>query len=250
MKIQILSDLHIEFAPFSFTQADCDVIIFAGEVNLGTKGLEWILENIKEKHVIYVMGNHEYYKNTYPKLFYKLKDQAENTNVSLLENQSKEINGVLFIGCTLWTDFELFGDPKVAGYYATQIMTDYKKITKYPEYRKLRSRDTAVAHYQSRRWLKEELENNDSVQKVVITHHSPSINSVPENLKGDILSAAYASDLNSFVENSNADLWIHGHIHRSSDYYLGKTRVICNPHGYPDERDNGFNPSLVVEVKK
>ena len=102
---------------------------------------------------------------------------------------------------------------------------------------------------QSRRWLKEEIEKHSSLPKVVITHHSPSVNSLQDNYEKDILSAAYASDLNSLVETSDVDLWVHGHIHKISDYYIGKTRIICNPRGYPDERQNGFNPNLVVEIE-
>ena len=248
MKIRILSDLHLEFASFTLPETKCDVVVFAGDVDLGAKGLDWILDNIKDKPVIYVLGNHEYYKKSYPKLLYQLQDQAAHTHVHILENQTLEINGIYFFGCTLWTDFELFGDPEVAGYYATQQMTDYKKIKKYPEYSKLRSRDTAVVHYKSRRWLQEALATYKNVPKVVITHHSPTSLSLPSDYEKDILSAAYASDLNNLIEASDVRLWIHGHIHKSSDFYVGKTRVICNPRGYPDEHDNGFNPELVIEI--
>jgi Icc-related predicted phosphoesterase len=83
---------------------------------------------------------------------------------------------------------------------------------------------------------------------IVVSHHAPSIKSIPSALRNDLISSAYASDLEGLVSGSNAKLWIHGHIHSSSDYYLGKTRVICNPKGYPDEPVQDFDPKMVAEV--
>jgi hypothetical protein len=82
-----------------------------------------------------------------------------------------------------------------------------------------------------------------------VTHHAPSFRSVPETYQQDIISAAYASHLDELVETSGAALWIHGHNHGYSDYQIGKTRVLCNPKGYPHETGkNGFKPALVVSV--
>ncbi|GAB1537707.1 hypothetical protein NUACC21_03600 [Scytonema sp. NUACC21] len=68
MKIQILSDLHLEFQPFHIPHTDADVFVLAGDINLGKKGVAWAVENIPSKPVIYVLGNHEYYGAAYPKL--------------------------------------------------------------------------------------------------------------------------------------------------------------------------------------
>lgn len=126
-------------------------------------------------------------------------------------------------------------------------MTDYKKIRVSPGYSRLRSIDTAVIHQGSRNWLQSQLEK-ESDNTVVITHHAPSSRSLPESRRDDLTSAAYASHLDEVVEQSNAKLWIHGHLHNSSDYRIGKTRVLCNPRGYPDERNDRFAPGLVVSV--
>jgi Icc-related predicted phosphoesterase len=248
MKLHTLSDLHIEFKPFNPPATSADVIILAGDIHVGTKGLNWAKENFGDKPVIYVLGNHEYYGQAFPKHIDTLKQLAEGTNIHILENERLTINEVVFLGCTLWTDFKLFGEPKLAGYQATQTMTDYRKIRVSPQYRKLRSIDTAVIHNKSLRWLGEELVNSKSNKVVVITHHAPSQRSVPECYQNDILSAAYASHLDSFVEESSAALWIHGHLHVQHDYMIGSTRVICNPRGYPDEDNNNFMSDLVIEV--
>lgn len=84
MKIQIISDLHQEFGMTDLSFDNADVVIIAGDVNLGTKGIDWIKSRISKKPVIYVLGNHEYYKGSYPKTLNKIRVASENTNVHVL----------------------------------------------------------------------------------------------------------------------------------------------------------------------
>lgn len=248
MKLYILSDVHVEFELFDPPMVDADIVILAGDVHVKNKGLVWAMEKFKEIPVVYVLGNHEYYGKALPKHLEKLKEQAAGTNINILENDSFEFEGVTFLCCTLWTDFRLFGDPRIAGNEATQIMTDYKKIRVSPSYRKLRSIDTAGIHFKSIGWLKEQIDLNPKRKLVIVTHHAPSRRSIPDAYKEDILSAAYASDLDEIVANSGALLWIHGHLHVQQDYSIGNTRVICNPRGYPDEPNDKFIPDLVINI--
>ena len=82
---------------------------------------------------------------------------------------------------------------------------------------------------------------------VVVTHHAPSRASVAPRFAGQRLNPAFVSGLESLIEAGRPSLWVHGHTHTSFDYRLGKTRVICNPRGYPGENPD-FRPGLVVEV--
>jgi predicted phosphodiesterase len=109
MKIQVLSDLHLEFIPFQPLITDADVVVLAGDIHLGTEGLQWAKEIFTDKIVIYVLGNHEYYYHTTPTLIHQLRQLAIHSQVHVLENESIEIEGVKFFGCTLWTDFKLWG---------------------------------------------------------------------------------------------------------------------------------------------
>lgn len=247
MKLHILSDIHNEFETFAAPATDADIVVLAGDIHVGKRGLDWALQQFPEKPIIYILGNHEYYGGAIPKLTGKLRELAAGTNLHILEQEALTLDGVTFLGCTLWTDFALSGDPRVAGYEATQRMTDYRKIRVSPQYSRLRSLDTAIIHQKSRLWLQSQLENliNDTV---VITHHAPSKRSLSESHHGNLLGAAYASHLDDMVEHSNAKLWIHGHLHNSSDYRIGNTRVVCNPRGYSDERNNEFIPDLVVSL--
>ncbi|OUL37796.1 phosphoesterase [Nostoc sp. T09] len=247
MKIQILSDLHIEFQPFTIPNTNADVIVLVGDIHLREKGVKWAIENIHNKPVIYVLGNHEYYGSAYPKLVNKLKDYSSGTNIYILENDLITIEDVTFLGCTLWTDFKLFDNAYIASYEASQNMTDFKKIRLSPQYSKLKPVDTVEIYRKSVSWLKNTL-SSLSGKIVVLSHHAPSKKSIPSEHQEDILSAAYASNLDDLVSESGANLWIHGHIHNHLDYRIGSTRVICNPRGYPDELNTLFEPNFFVEV--
>lgn len=248
MRLHVLSDLHIEFDDFQPPDTDSDVVILAGDIHVGTKGIEWASHTFRDKPILYVPGNHEFYRQAIPKHIHKLKQAANGTNVQVLENDMICLDGVRFAGCTLWTDFRLYGDPVVAGYHATQKMTDFRLIRVSPEYRRFRSIDAARVHATSVRWLQKELRES-AIPTVVITHHAPCQKSIPEAFANDLINAAYASDLVDVVESIEPRLWIHGHIHLPQDYHLGCTRVLANPRGYPGELNAGdFDAGLVVEV--
>jgi Icc-related predicted phosphoesterase len=248
MKIQVISDLHQEFGYIDLTFADADVVVFAGDVNLGVKGIEWILATVKDIPVIYILGNHEYYKGSYPKTLHKITELSRDTNVHVLENKSVVIGDITFHGATLWTNFELLGDSRTNGSICQEKMNDYKMIRRDPSYSKLRSIDTFVIHQSSRKWLEESLASSVTQRNIVVTHHAPSIQSVPEKLRSDVLSSAYASNLEATILKYRPDYWIHGHIHEPAKYTVGDTTVLCNPHGYIDEPYNGFNKNLIIEI--
>lgn len=250
MKLHILSDLHIEFGQLELSETDADVVILAGDIHVGEKGFDWARENFKNQEVIYVLGNHEYYRGAIPKLTEKLRARSDGTNIHILENEALAIQDFRFLGCTLWSDFRLLNNLDIAVIVAQETMNDYRLIRVSPVYRKIKPSDTAIWHRKSRTWLKHELIKGKKEKKktVVITHHAPSILSVPEQYKNDPLSASFASEMENFIEETEADLWVHGHIHTSSDYQIGSTRVLCNPRGYADEPNSHFDANLVIEI--
>lgn len=248
MKIQILSDLHVEFQNYQYQECDSDVVVLAGDIHTKDRGIEWAADQIQNKPVIYVLGNHEFYGKSHPKFIYEATSKAAGTNIHVLEDSHVNIAGVNFIGCTLWTDFKLFGDPRIAGYQCQQVMTDYKKIRKSPQYSKLRSIDTATIHARSLHWLGKTLESLEGQTNVVVTHHGPSINSSPEGKRKDTTSAAYVSNLESFISKHQPEFWIHGHLHNSSEYQIGDCTIVCNPKGYPGEENRHFDPTKCIEL--
>jgi Icc-related predicted phosphoesterase len=247
MKIQLYSDLHIEFDSFEAVCDKADVVVFAGDIEVGVKGIRWLDTLGMDKPIIYVLGNHEYYKNTYPELVSKARDEVVGKNIHLLENESITIEGINFHGCTLWTDFKLFGDPRIAGYECQQVLTDFKKIRRSNGYSKLRALDVSLIHQRSRDWLSDSLRKS-SGPNVVVTHHAPSLRSAPEKYKKDIVTSAYASNMEAFIAEHEPDIWLHGHMHNSSDYMIDGCRVVCNPRGYKDEFNANFEYEKLIDI--
>lgn len=248
MNIQIISDLHQEFGYLEHNFKNADLVVLAGDINIKGRGVEWIKKAIPNIPVIYVLGNHEYYKGSYPKTLRQIEEAAKETHIHVLENKSIEIDGIVFHGATMWTDFSLYGNPKYYGVLCQAKMNDYKKIRLDPSYSKLRSIDTYNMHKKSLRWLEESLEKSIGKTNIVVTHHAPSIQSVPERYLDDPISSAYASNLEPLIERYKPAFWIHGHIHEPKRYRLHHTEIICNPHGYIDEKYNGYTKELMIQL--
>lgn len=248
MKIQVISDVHREFGASELSFENADVVVLAGDIDLGTKGIEWAKEFIPNKPVIYLLGNHEYYKGYYPRTLNKVIECAAGSNVIVLENNSVDFGNIRFHGATLWTDFSIFGDPRHYGMMCQEKMNDYKKIRRDPSYSKLRSIDTYNLHQQSKMWLQKSLESSKEFKNIVITHHAPSIKSVPDHLLSDPLTSAYTSNLEHLITEFKPLYWIHGHIHTPVRYKIDSTEIICNPHGYITEKYNGYEKELIIEI--
>jgi Icc-related predicted phosphoesterase len=248
VRLHILSDLHLEFGPFQPPATRADVVVLAGDVHTGKNGLRWIAETFRDRPVIYVLGNHEFYGHDTPKLTEELRQLTAGSNIYVLENDCVEIGGVVFLGATLWTDFKLNGDPILAVSLAATGMNDFNRIRVSQSYRRFRPSDARQLYAESVRWLEAELSRAEGKTRVVVTHHAPSQRSIGPLYTADPLNPAFASDLEHLIQASGAALWVHGHIHYTSDYVLGQTRIVNNPRGYPGESVAGFAPALVVGV--
>jgi Icc-related predicted phosphoesterase len=250
VKIHLLSDLHLEFQDYIPQVYDIDVVVLAGDIGVGTKGIEWAIEYYPDTPIVYILGNHEYYKHAYPHLLAQIKEKNYPDNIHVLENDSVIIGDIRFIGATLWADFNLFGDPVLGQYMAQLYMNDYKCIRKSPEFRRLEAGDTLAIHNETVKWLTETLAASIQGQKqFVVTHHGPSMQSVPLRYRSELTSAAYSSNLEELLLTYQPDIYVHGHTHDSMDYLINNTRVLCNPRGYPGPGGNkNFNPNLIIEL--
>ncbi|RBP43752.1 Icc-related predicted phosphoesterase [Roseimicrobium gellanilyticum] len=250
MRIHILSDLHQEFGEVDVPEVSCDLVILAGDVSTKLNGLTWIRKRFPSMPVIYLCGNHEFYGEKLPRVTEKLRLECEGTNVHYLENDAVELGGYWFYGCTLWTDLALHGDWHVGAGEAGELMNDYKRVRNSEKsYRHLTPQDTRALHLHSVEAMGEFLEGHDPSRTVVVTHHAPSMCSLPEHRRSKLLSCAYASHLDDFILKHEPLLWIHGHIHHSCDYHIGQTRVVANPRAYPDGPNVWFNPALVMDLE-
>lgn len=249
MKLQILSDLHLEFSNLLVSETDADLIVLPGDIWKGDAGIYWARATWPAKPIIYVAGNHEFYGKNRLETLAKLRIAARETGVHFLDNEEIIIDGVRFLGATMWTDFELNGDKFFDIVTASNNLNDFRVIHEGKAH--FSPMDSIVLHEHSIAWLTKKLiDEPHEGETVVVTHHLPSMLSVADRFKGDSLSSCFASNLDHLLGYSA--LWVHGHTHDSFDYTVNGTRVVCNPRGYCRYESGGenfdFNPNLVVEV--
>lgn len=238
----MLSDLHNEFSPYQPTFNAFDLVILAGDIDLKGRGVEWANETFACP-VIYVCGNHEFYKGHIDLTLRKMKEAAL-PHVHVLENETFIWNQTRFLCATGWTDFSSTGNVVAATQTAWEWMNDFRVIRTGDNFRRLRPTDVIGRNHATHDWLAEELDKHFDGKTVVVTHHSP----VPEVAGGKHdghLSAAYTNRWHALVEKT--DLWIFGHTHRAVDTTLDGCRVVSNPRGYPGEQA-GFDPGFVIDL--
>ncbi|MFK7886969.1 MAG: metallophosphoesterase, partial [Gammaproteobacteria bacterium] len=227
MKLYVVSDLHTEFVDFEPAIGDADVAILAGDIGVGVSTLDWIHTKFPTLPVIYVLGNHEFYRGNLDDVA-AFKAGAQK-NVHVLERDSVVIDGIRFLGTTLWTDFRLFGlaEREFFMMEASERMPDFRLIGNGQE--GFTALDSIAMHDKSVEWLQSQLAEPFDGDTVVVTHHAPSWLSVADRFKEDPLSPAFCSRLESLMEKGEPSLWVHGHTHDAFDYSLYDTRVVCNP---------------------
>lgn len=249
MRLHVLSDLHLEYAPFTAPDTDADVVVLAGDTAPGTAGLEWARRAFADRPVLYLAGNHEFYGHNAPDLIEDLRAAADGSNVYLLENDELIIADVRFLGCTLWSDFDSAGAERRQNTmrFSERVVNDYKLIGSSAG-GPLRAQETRDFHLRSRAWLTQRLAEPHPGPTVVLTHHLPLVRRRPDSLVLQALGGSFASDLTDLIGGETVNLWIHGHNHRQADLEHAGTRVISNPRGYPHQPVAGFDPALVVSV--
>jgi len=235
------------------------VLILAGdtcEVNhLSTfvQFLEQLSNNYKK--ILIIFGNHEYYAGAIPRSVAKLNEKIVHLqNVIILQRQSIVIDDVTIIGATLWTDLG-DSDPFVM-MDAQARMNDYHYIragTSTEPYKfKLLPIMTINEHRKDLNFIKNAVDNATTSKIVVITHHAACELSTMSSYRGNSINRAYYTPLEDYIYDSNIDFWISGHCHNSSDYEIGKTRMISNPRGYAHKiygnQNKTFKDNFIIDV--
>jgi len=257
MKVQVFSDLHVDVHPIKpiSIAAGVDVVVVAGDTCEGVvKAFEHLRRIVPiEIPIVMTLGNHEYYRRFIPNELALAHAHAPAYNVHVLENATVKIGGdrgIQFIGATLWTNYEAFGEAKktAAMNACSSGMNDHRLIgwQKQP-WQRFRPREAAIMHHQSARYIDQALASAAADRCVVVTHHAVHWNSVDPIYANDLLTAAFVSNMTALIEKHQPALWIHGHVHNSSDYRVGKSRILCNPHAYGNENP-AFNGELVLDV--
>ncbi len=276
MRIWILSDLHVDASPWEPPAGPrVDLAIVAGDVadGLTKRSLPWLAEHVRPRarHVVYVPGNHDMYGCRIPDETARGRDAAIASDVTMLDaGQSRIVDGVRIIGATLWTDYGI-GEPRWSRAWGMREAGDRERGMR--DHRRIQIRDrlgspapfrppaAAALHVEHRSRIERALADEHGGPTIVVTHHAPhplSLRAGEATGPGD---AAYGSDLSAIMEGPHApDLWVHGHVHVSRDYVVGRTRVLSNARGHDtshrrrdgtwrDERENPqFAPLMTVEI--
>lgn len=185
---------------------DADVLVLAGDIHpspVVRDSVKKSLEDYYQIPVVMPLGNHDYWGSTYA-----------NPGTEVIE-----VNGFKIASNTLWTN--LRDDPWAA-----------PKLLQFSDKHRIKGMTSMVwqeAHETA-------LEDFRRIKPdIVVSHHAPSYLSVSDEFVGDPFNTFFVSNLNSFIEELDPILWIHGHVHSYWDYRIGNTRVLCNPLGYPGE---------------
>jgi Icc-related predicted phosphoesterase len=274
MKIQLMSDLHLEVDPGFAPRAapGADMLVLAGDIGAGPDtpmadfgAADWCLSRFSPAlghwpvPVIYVPGNHEYDGREFDDCRVRLRDIVEALGIHWLERETRIIDGVRFIGTTLWADFDALSDqpshvPGSMTYNLRMREKAFRAADFYLE-RTLTQRDgrlfNAAAMREEglvcQRWLRDALAEPYAGRTVVVTHFAPSLRSHDPRYGITPGTAGFCNVLDDLVPA--ADLWLHGHLHCPSDYRIGRCRVRANPLGYAEQGEQAcFNAGCVIDT--
>lgn len=274
MKIQLLSDIHLEANPGFVPQPapGADVLVLAGDVGSyqwrrdGTRMAEpdWGLRRFSPlaafAHwpvpVLFVPGNHEYDALDFDDTHHRLRETCERLGLVWLERETVVLAGVRFVGTTLWSDFDaLAGAPTGPTTHALkQRHKAYRAANFYLEKMATQRQgvlfDAAAMREQAlpcQHWLRTVLQQPFDGPTVVVTHFAPSLRSADPRYGLSPGTAGFCNALDDALPL--ADLWLHGHLHCPHDYRVGRCRVVANPLGYADKHEQaGFAPQALIEV--
>jgi Icc-related predicted phosphoesterase len=251
LKLWILSDLHLETVPFpdAFRPAppDFDVLVAAGDIWSGHvgRGFAFLRGLAGDKPIVACLGNHEHFRGDMSATISEARRTAKAADIRLLEGDVADIQGVRFIGMTLWSDYVLAG----AVDHTLPTGEDIR-VHDAAEERLFRVADAQKLHTAAREHLKDLLLEQSPLPRVVVTHHAPHPACIAPADLGTWIAGNSASDLSDLTDAGLVELWVHGHVHRTIDLRRPRgTRILCNPAGALFSNPS-FVEHLVVEIKR
>jgi Icc-related predicted phosphoesterase len=268
MKVQLLSDLHLESHPrLQIRPAqDADLLVLAGDIGSYQRGSrletpDFGLSRFSPRHgwptpVLYVPGNHEYDSDDFDRSHERLRQLCADLDITWLERETVVIDGVRFAGTTLWADFDALAAPsddlaerlkkRGKAMRAANFYLEKAAATRNGQpFLAAQIREQALA---CRHWLGETLAVPHDGTTVVVTHFAPTLASADPRYG---LRAGTAGFCNAFDDLLPlADVWMHGHLHCAFDYPKDGCRVIANPLGYASKGEqDDFRPDCLIDIR-
>lgn len=255
MKIQYMSDLHMEFAENSRYlkhnefPVTGDVLVLAGDIfylrnDAASLGKFWKWASTNYRQVLIVPGNHDYYGH-YDIMTRGMQwEWMFKENVGYYQNQVVRIDNVDFIFSTLWSHI-----PPGDEYIVSHGLNDFYQ-TLYEDHR-LTVDDYNRMHQFCLDFIKRGVAESTAEKIVVATHHLPTQQVVAPQHLGSDLNSAFATELGNFIVDSPINVWIYGHSHTNIDTTIGHTKIVCNQMGYVFANEyltNGFDFGKMIEI--
>lgn len=256
--IRYISDIHLDWdSTWCVPPMEEDVdttLVIAGDLWKEHRhlkqydSLSWLAKTASQfKYVVYVLGNHDYWNarlDTAIQHSRELAVEQKIHNVFLLEASSIELDGITFVGGTLWTNYGIRN--LISIMEAKNYMNDYKLTRVGVDYRKMTPYDCLKIFDHTKKEIFRVAKECKEAGKqcIVVTHMAPSCGSVNEkyrNERDNLSNTWYYSELGNYIVDSGISHWIHGHIHNACNYVIGDVNVLCNPKGYVGEGSTGFD---------
>ncbi len=276
MNIQLLSDLHLESNPHfqAAPQPGADLLVLAGDIGSYQPGSQLLALDIPDfglrrfsplpvseggagwpTPVLFVPGNHEYDGLDFDTTHERLRETCERLGLLWLERESRVLQGVRFVGTTLWSDFDALldlapvGGRMAAREKAFRAANFYlSKNHAFRDGQPLLAADVREQALACQTWLRETLAEPFDGPTVVITHFAPSLLSADPRYGLVAGTAGFCNSLDELLPL--ADVWLHGHLHCPVDYVKSGCRVVANPLGYARKGEQeGFRPSLLINTR-
>nr|WP_239027299.1 metallophosphoesterase [Ramlibacter algicola] len=266
--MQLLSDLHLETQPEYRIgpAAGADLLVLAGDVGSYQPGSlldgdDFGLERFSPRRgwpvpVLFVPGNHEYDNLDFDATHARLRETCDRLGITWLERESLVLDGVRFVGTTLWSDFDALAmqEPdtvrlvkqrhkafRAANFYLTKTGATRRDEPFLAE----AWRELGI---ECQQWLRDALAEPFDGPTVVVTHFAPTLRSADPRYGLVPGTAGFCNALDDLLPR--ADLWLHGHLHCRQDYRVGNCRVVANPLGYARKGEQeGFRPDVVLDVE-
>ena len=252
MIIQYCSDLHLEFLDNKNylkhfpIKPEGKILLLAGDI---------VLFKDMKKHddffnycsgnfetTYWIPGNHEYYHfdlaDVKTPLYEKIRE-----NVILLNNQTVAYKNAELIFSTLWSHI-----PPQHEYIVQQSVNDFNLIKQNGK--TIATNDFNALHQINFEFLQTELAKPTDKQRIVITHHVPTLMHYPEQYRNSNINSAFTVELYDFIESSNVAYWIYGHHHCNTPAFkISNTTMLTNQLGYVQQNEHRlFNPAAIIEI--